>query len=142
MLNVVTPGDVETGRREVIDRWGPWIAFNIRLGQGVYTIAPDVVGNAGRRVARIAQVVADLRGTVAGTRILDRGSHEGGFGIELALHGADVVCVEGREKHIAKTMFAKECLGLERLEVVQADVHDIDPASLGTFDVVLCFGLL
>ena len=139
----MTRGDIEQGRLDVIEKWGPWIGFNIDLGGGVYTIGPRLVGSAERRVTRIAQAVSDLLGgSLDGVRILDLGSHEGAFGIEMALRGAEVVCVEGRESHVAKAAFAKGCLGLDRLEIVRSDVRQIDPVRLGRFEIVLCLGVL
>jgi 2-polyprenyl-3-methyl-5-hydroxy-6-metoxy-1,4-benzoquinol methylase len=138
-----TREEVEQRRLAVIERWGPWIGYNVELGDGLFTIGPQQVGNGELRVARIAQAIRDLRGgSLEGTRVLDLGSHEGGFGIEMALMEADVVCVEARSAHIAKATFAKEVLGLDRLEIVQGDARHVDVERLGRFDVVLCLGLL
>ena len=134
--------EIEDRRREVIQKWGPWTK-NIRLAEGMYTMGSDLLGAAERRVASVTQIVTDLRGgSLAGTRLLDLACHEGGFGVEMASRGAHVVCVEARDAHIAKLTFVKECLGLDRLEIVQDDVRSIDVSRLGAFDVVLCLGLL
>ena len=95
------------------------------------------------RVKRIAQLVSNLaRGQLQDLRILDLGCREGGFSIELARRGAEVVGVEVRETHVARAQFAKEALGLDRLTVVQQDVREFRSDSFGQFDVVLCLGIL
>jgi hypothetical protein len=135
--------DVALARQSLIERWGPWRGYNIRLSPDVYTIAPNMVGPAERRIASVAQVVTDVAGgSLAGLRILDLGAHEGGFGVEMAMRGASVVCVEARVAHVHKIEFAKQCLGLDQLSIVQSDVRNIDHEQLGSFDVVLCLGLL
>ena len=41
-------------------------------------------------------------------RVLDLACLEAQFGIEFALHGSNVVGVEGREVNLAKAQFAKD----------------------------------
>ena len=131
-------------RPEAIRRYGPWTNSNIHLGEGaVFTIAPGANGMAEARVQRITQVVLDaVGGSVEGLRILDLGCYEGAFAIELATRGADVLAIDAREEHAGKTRYARDALGLDRLEVEHGDVRDLDPQRIGTFDVVLCLGVL
>ncbi|WP_221643598.1 bifunctional 2-polyprenyl-6-hydroxyphenol methylase/3-demethylubiquinol 3-O-methyltransferase UbiG [Nostoc sp. UCD121] len=75
-------------------------------------------------------------------RILDLGCLEGLYSIGLALHGATVVGIEGREVNFQKAKFAKECLGLNNLEFIQDDVLNLSPEKYGYFDIVLCCGIL
>ena len=74
--------------------------------------------------------------------MLDLACEEGLFGIEFARRGAEVLGVEGREVHVERGRFAKEALGLDNCEFVQGDVRELRPESHGTFDVVLCLGIL
>lgn len=130
-------------RDEVVERFGPWTAYNIHLGDGVYTIASGVCGMAEQRVERVAQLVGDFaRCPLHELRVLDLGAYEGGFAVELARRGAEVVAIEGREPHVEKARFAAEVLGLDRLDVRHGDVRALDHDELGSFDVVLCLGVL
>jgi len=130
-------------RDEVVAAHGPWIAFNIELAPGLWTMVPGLVGIAEERVKRITQLIADFsQRPMSDLRILDLGAHEGGFAIELARLGAEVVAIEPREGHVAKAQFAKEALGLERLSVIQGNARDVRNLVTGDFDVVLCLGLL
>ena len=124
------------------DELGPWVADNIDLGHGVFTMRPGLASAAEARVARTVQILSDLLPDVSGSRILDLGALEGGFAVELARRGAHVVAVEGRAAHVAKITLAKEALGLDTLEIAEGDVRTLDPAALGTFDAVLCLGIL
>ena len=55
---------------------------------------------------------------------------------------AQVVGIEGREANIAKAGFVKEVLGLTNLELICDDVRNLRKEKYGTFDVVLCSGIL
>jgi SAM-dependent methyltransferase len=120
---------------------GPWVD-NVALGEGVSTVRPYVTAEE-RRTQAVLQAVADgLGGTLEGTRVLDLGAAEGRHSIEFARHGAEVVAVEGRPGNCEKMRFLKDALSLDRLEVVEGDVRDVSVDTHGTFDVVLCLGLL
>jgi SAM-dependent methyltransferase len=127
-------------RHEVIERFGPWTASPIHLGNGLYTSEnawPD------SKVRQIVQIVSDITDRPLSTlRVLDLACLEGKFGIEMALHGAKVLAIEGREVNLAKARFAKEVLGLDNLELMLDDVRNLDKERHGTFDVVLCLGIL
>jgi SAM-dependent methyltransferase len=139
----VSATDVERGRAAVVERYGPWTAHNIALPDGTWTMGAPVVGASERNARRILQPVADAVARPLGElRVLDLGALEGLYAIELARQGAEVVAIEGREGNAAKARFAAEALGLERLDVVHADVRSLTRAEHGEFDVVLCLGLL
>jgi SAM-dependent methyltransferase len=131
---------VRARRDEVATRHGEWTAHDIRLVDGVSTRPghPDTL-----RLRQIVQLAADLTARPLGTlRVLDLGALEGQYAIEFALQGAEVVAIEGRLANIEKARFAREVLGLERLELLQEDVRGLSAERHGTFDVVLCLGLL
>ena len=99
-------------KSDVIKKYGPWTAHNIRLQDDIYTIAPAIVGDE-VRLRRITQCVFDLMGgTVENARILDLACLEGLFAIEFARHKANCVGIEGREANIEKARFVKEVLHL------------------------------
>jgi 16S rRNA G527 N7-methylase RsmG len=135
-------GQIKQRRQEIVERFGPWTGHNIHLRDDLYTIEPKVVGDE-VKLRRITQVVSDIAGRpLADLRVLDLGSLEGLYAVELARHGASVVAVEIREANIEKIRFAKEALGLDNLEIVCDDVRNLSAEKYGRFDIVLCLGLL
>jgi SAM-dependent methyltransferase len=139
----VESSEVGRRKREVEDRYGPWTAHNIQLRDDLYTIRPGLVGGSEMRLQQIVQVVADVaRAPIDQLRVLDLGALEGLFALEFARRGAAVVAIEGREANLEKIRFAKEVLGLDRLELRLEDVRGLDRRKHGEFDVVLCLGLL
>lgn len=136
----MTPKQIEEERRQIAERYGDWTDHNIRLADGVYTLSPD---RQSVKLRRILQVVADVtRRNLSELRILDLACLEGQYAIEFALHGAEVVAIEGREANAQKALFAKRVLGLDRLTVCQDDVRNLSLEKYGEFDVVLCLGIL
>ena len=80
-------------------------------------------------------LLRDLRGK----RVLDIGAASGWNSFELEKRGASVValdCVEYPEFHYAKRALDS------RVELVVLDVDEISRDRLGSFDYVLCFGVL
>ena len=123
----------------VIEKHGPWTAMAIKLPDGTYTRppAPD------HRLRRILQVASDMVGKpLSQCRVLDLACLEGHYGIEFALHGSEVVGIEGREASIAKCEFVKRELELGRIQFFQDDVRNLSSAKYGVFDIVICSGLL
>jgi hypothetical protein len=95
------------------------------------------------KLRRLRQLVGDLAPQPwSQLRVLDLGALEGLYGIELALSGAEVVFVEGRDAGAERIRFAVEALGLERAKVITQDVGRLARSEHGEFDVVLCVGLL
>jgi predicted RNA methylase len=134
--------ELDARRRELIARWGPWRHHNIDLGGGVYTMGDDAPGQQVRLPA-IVQAATDLLTAPLGrARVLDLAAHEGLFAVEFARRGAEVVAVEIRQEHVEKAAFARDALGLERLEVRRDDVRGVTPERYGEFDLVLCLGIL
>jgi hypothetical protein len=74
-------------------------------------------------------------------RILDLACLEGLYAVELALHGATVVGIEGRATNLAKATFAKDVFRLDNLQLLQDDVRNLSRERYGRFDVVLCLGI-
>jgi 2-polyprenyl-3-methyl-5-hydroxy-6-metoxy-1,4-benzoquinol methylase len=127
--------------QEIIERYGPWSSHNICLGDGLYT--RDEPSQGSLRLRRIVQVAADLTGRPLETlRVLDLACLEGIFAVEFALHGAEVLAIEGREANIEKARFAKDVLSLDNLELVLDDVRNLNISRHGEFDIVLCLGIL
>lgn len=95
------------------------------------------------RLARVVQVVADLAARpLDQLRVLDLGCYEGQFALEFALRGSAVTGIEGREENLAVARVRAAERGLHQLELVRADVRELSRDRFGTFDAVLCLGLL
>src|SRR5207253_6254412 len=106
---------------DLIQRCGPWTAHAVRLPDNTYT--REVTG-VQYNLRRVVQIVQDLtRKPLDQARVLDLGSLEGGYAIELACRGANVVGIEGREANIAKAQLVKDALDLQHLEFIQDDVR-------------------
>lgn len=129
-------------KESLVRQFGPWTAHNIHLGGGVYTIDEKAPGQ-GEVLRRLIQVIQDIaHRPLRHLRVLDLACLEGLYGIELALQGAKVVGIEGRQANIEKARFVKETLSLTNLELIQDDVRHISTEKYGQFDVVLCAGIL
>jgi hypothetical protein len=134
---------MRAGRDRLAAQHGPWVASNIHLGHGVYTMGNDHVGTTEFLIHAIVQAVADVASKpLAQLRILDLACREGGYAIEFGLHGATVVGVEGRPANLHKARFAAEALGLDRVRFEEGDVRNVSEEALGRFDVVLCLGIV
>lgn len=127
-------------RDEIVAQHGDWTAMCIHLGGGQYTLTPT---RADRRLYRFVQMVADLVGKpLDQIRLLDLACLEGHYAIEFALHGAQTVGIEIREAHLAKARWVASQLGLSNVQFFQDDVRNLSARKYGTFDVVLCAGIL
>jgi SAM-dependent methyltransferase len=121
-------------------KYGDW-AYDIPLPHGIWT--GGNLQNPHTRLKRILQIANDLcNKPLSACRVLDLGCLDGIFSIEFALHGAATIGIEIREAHIQKAQFCKEVLGLDNLEFHQDDVRNISLEAYGTFDVILCSGIL
>ncbi|MGB3443767.1 MAG: class I SAM-dependent methyltransferase [Actinophytocola sp.] len=76
-------------------------------------------------------------------RILEIGALEGADTLALSRYpGVSILALEGRESNLRRAEFVLELHGVDNAEVRSADIEAIDVAELGTFDAVLCAGLL
>jgi SAM-dependent methyltransferase len=95
------------------------------------------------RGRRFIQTVCDLRrGTLSGCRLLDLGCAHGQFALEFARRGAIALGIEGRASWVQIANSSKESSSINTAKFVQDDVRNLSIAKYGTFDVVLCLGLL
>jgi 2-polyprenyl-3-methyl-5-hydroxy-6-metoxy-1,4-benzoquinol methylase len=132
--------DIARERDEIIARYGEWTDHNIHLGNGVYTIGEHVISD---KLRRIVQIVSDMaRRPLNELRIVDLACLEGQYAIEFARHGSQCVAIDGRETNLEKARFAKRALNLENLTLALDDVRNLSKDKYGTFDVVLCLGIL
>jgi SAM-dependent methyltransferase len=74
-------------------------------------------------------------------RVLELGPYNGYDTVKLAQHAKRVVCLEGREENIRRTLKTLEKCHCEA-EVIGGDLETFDLSSLGKFDVVWASGVL
>lgn len=90
-----------------------------------------------RRMARV-QMPARLDGR----SVLDIGTYDGAYAFEAERRGAGrVLATEVPVSDRRGFDLAHETLN-SAVEYIHLNVHDLDPAEIGTFDLVLCLGLL
>lgn len=96
------------------------------------------------RLAMMRDVLrARFGDSLRGLNAIDIACHQGWFATKLVEDGADhVLAVDARSEHVADTTLVRDTLGLANLRVMQSDVHLLDTAALGPFDVVLMLGLI
>jgi tRNA (mo5U34)-methyltransferase len=86
-----------------------------------------------------------LGGTFAGKRVLDLGCNAGFWSLCAAEAGCDYVLgIDGRQMHIDQANFVFEAngIGKERYDFVTSDLFNTDLQQFGTFDIVLCLGVM
>jgi SAM-dependent methyltransferase len=118
----------------------PFTTHRIHLGGGLYTADAGV--DAASDV-RTHAVVEACGGSLAGRTVVDLGCLEGGFALEFGRLGAErVVGIEARSVSVRRCEMARDLLGLDRVEFVQADIKDELARHTDGFDVVFAAGIL
>jgi tRNA (mo5U34)-methyltransferase len=85
--------------------------------------------------------IPDLR--LEQSSAIDIACHQGYFSTQLAQMGVrDVLAVDARREHVEDATLIRDALGLSAMRVEQSDVHALDAAKIGTFDIVLMLGLI
>lgn len=117
-------------------------AHNIVLADGSQTrpgatvlAESELVKGALRMATAICPPSAQRR-----PRVVDLGCLEGGYAVEFARAGYDVLGIEARSDSVARCQHVQRRLGLENLSFVQDDVRNL--SDHGSFDIVFCCGLL
>src|SRR6266581_7142459 len=101
---------------EIRDFLSPW-NHNIKLPYKVFTAFCDDYYPAHKEIMKI--VSQQLKGDFKKRRVIDIGCLEGYFSAECALHGADVLGIDGRLTNLTKCEFVKSVLGVERLRIAE-----------------------
>jgi tRNA (mo5U34)-methyltransferase len=124
--------DVARQAREAISRYKYWY-HRIEVAPGVIT--PGI--NDSSRALELLDLPADLRGAT----VLDVGTRDGFFAFECERRGATVTAVDYLPAEATGFGIASGLLG-SHVRFIQENVYKLDPAQLGTFDIVLMLGLL
>lgn len=117
-------------------------AHNIRLDDGTFTKSEsgDTIAEHPWFVSARGVLDTVFPGDKSNFRVADVGCLEGGYAVEFARMGFQVLGIEVRESNVAACNFVKSKTNLPRLEFVQDNAMNI--ANHGTFDAVFCCGLL
>ena len=96
------------------------------------------------RLAMLTRIIdSRFGGSLTGHNAVDIACHQGWFATQLAEWNADdVLAIDARAEHVADTTLIRDALNLANLRVQQADVHALEPAKIGQFDLVLMLGLI
>lgn len=124
---------------------GPWF-HSIEVSDGIMTreIAPlpgpQPANHPRERWADLSDVVsADL----SGKRILDIGSADGFYTLELARRGAaEVVAMDPWTKHINRVEWLRDYFDLGNITPVVGTVEQLSVEKYGEFDFIFMLGLL
>ena len=132
-------------RREIadgIDRLAPWFHC-IDLGGGVVTKTVSAVGEPIDHPRPTWETVkACVPSNLAGMTVLDVGCNAGFYSIEMKRRGAArVLGLDAQRDLIRQAEFVREVLGLD-IEYGRKSVYDLDPSTMGQFDVTLALGLI
>jgi len=117
-------------------------AHNIELPDGTRTMPGQPLlrewGICTAALRTLHALVPVQDGTVP--RVADLGCLEGGYSVEFARAGYDVIGIEGRQSNIEKCNYVAAALQLPNLRFVRDDARNI--RDHGPFDAVFCCGLL
>jgi len=121
-----------------------WTNHNIRLTSSEYTISGSEKGieEDPRVIALKNQIPIFWKGDYQRLRVVDLGCLEGGISLEMAKMGFHVLGVEGRRSNYSRASLIEQYFDLPNLEFVEADVKHIGKDRIGSFDIILCCGLL
>ncbi|CDO88375.1 hypothetical protein AWC29_20220 [Mycobacterium triplex] len=116
-------------------------AHNIRLDDGTYTMpdSPHSMVDLSWFKSSRGLLETVFPGDKSQFRLADVGCLEGGYAVEFARMGFQVLGIEVRDLNIAACNYVKSKVDLPRLEFVQDNALNI--ADHGLFDVVFCCGL-
>src|SRR3954462_5068217 len=120
----------------------PWF-HRIDLGDGIVTKTESVMGESVDHPRETWEVIQQcLPADLSGKNVLDVGCNGGFYCVEAKRRGAHrVLGVDGQRQHVRQALFVRKVLGLD-LEFRRFSVYDLDPRTIGKFDITLALGLV
>ena len=113
---------------------------NIVLPNGEMTNSDRIVISDDTRLKAMKRTLNVMFPSPSGVTVADLGCSDGGYSVELAKMGFDVVGIEGRQSRYDNCLFVSEQFRFDNLKFVLDDVKNL--SKYGRFDCILCFGLL
>ncbi len=118
---------------------GPkFTAHNIRLADGTETLSGEPL--LGAEPTSVSYLRTLQLFCPPPARVADLGCLEGGYAVEFARAGYEVLGIEGQAGNFATCQWVGEQVDLPNLRFVQDDVRNV--RQHGEFDAILCAGLL
>ncbi len=120
----------------------PWF-HRIDLGDGIFTKTESVMGEPVDHPRETWEVIQQcLPANLTGKSVLDVGCNGGFYCVEAKRRGAArVLGVDGQRQHVRQALFVRKVLGLD-LQFRRFSVYDLDPETVGLFDITLALGLV
>jgi SAM-dependent methyltransferase len=119
--------------------------FDLR-GYRTPVFDPALVNRHEQRKAYFFRPLVELLGgSLAGKRVLDLGCNAGYWSLNAIESGCDFVLgIDGRQMHIDQANLVFDVQGVDRSRYAfrRTNLFDLSPEEVGTFDMVLCLGLL
>jgi tRNA (mo5U34)-methyltransferase len=140
-------GGVDAALKEEIEQPPAWM-YAWQLADGVITpvLDPELPDVHLTRLELIEEPIrAVLSAAGSNARVIDLACNEGWFSHRMLEWGASYVLgVDIRPRLIRRATLLRTHFGIpaDRMELRCADVFDLNVSEVGTFDVVLCLGLI
>jgi len=137
----MTPDTIASEFETIVREDGPWTCATFEIAPGLWT-SPRTPWNWLRAKFALDNACLMLGKAPRHLRVLDLGCLEGQIAIDMARLGCTAVGLEYRRASVRKAEFAARALNLPNVTFVQGDMLRLASLNLGTFDVVLAFGVL
>ena len=125
-----------------VKRLEPWFHY-IDLGDGIATKTTSAIGEPVEHPRPTwDKVKVCLPDDLSGKTVLDVGCNAGFYCLEMKRRGAaQVVGIDSQRNLIRQAAFVRDVNSLD-IDYRRMSVYDLDPHSIGQFDVTLALGLL
>lgn len=137
----MTPDTIASEFETIVREDGPWSCAAFEVAPGLWT-SPRNPWNWLRAKFALENACLMLGKAPKQLRVLDLGCLEGQIAIDMARMGCTAVGLEYRRASVRKAEFAARALNVANVTFVQGDMLQVASLNLGTFDVVLAFGVL
>src|SRR6478736_3762873 len=125
-----------------LKRLEPWFHY-VDLGQGLATKSRSAIGEPIQHpLPTWEKVRVCLPQDLSGKSVLDVGCNAGFYSIEMKRRGAErVLGVDSQRNLIRQAEFVRNALDLD-IEYGRLSVYDLEPITMGQFDLTLALGLI
>lgn len=136
----------EEKKKKMVERCGPWNSYEPDFNgrEVVIRLKKDYQPLDAVFLSQVINTISNfLQKPWEDIRVLDLACMEGLSTIEIARQGVrEVIGIEARPYEIARAQFMQEAMDLRNMTFYQDDVRAMSKEKYGTFDVVVCLGIL